>query len=367
MSKENEFPALLPEKKEVMIKKEPDLVPTVIDRLNKVRFLSIFGPKLKEFDMQIQSVREMEITSKDQHSEAEMKIRILKDSIVYIKDLTKTILNPYSEMLNECKEASNELVNKIEDVDKELRNKIIAFQKLNASTASVGIQGDYESKKKLINNTIVLNERVNIICKQLYARLRGGLGPKLNGTTGTFNGIHNEQDCDYFIAFVEEKFPDSSQYGEFATMVQYAKDMGIKIAKWQKNIFEKKAVNEDVSGLESDIEKFYNTYNSKTDSDYIKTKETLDKKLDKLDKEYNKEIKSLTKGITYTWSYTVESSVMVPEEFKSVDKDKIKKFITDHKEGLEEKISKLPDGTPVLLEQPIEGITLFKKESKRIT
>jgi hypothetical protein len=270
-------------------------------------------------------------------------------------------------MVTDCEDASNELLLQIKEADRGLRDKIISFQKLHAASASGDINKDYEDKNSLINNTIALNEKVNIICKQLIARLIGGIGPKLDGTSSTFAGVHNEDDCDRFIEFANDKFPDSSQYGEFASMIQYAKDMGIKIAKFNKMIFELKSKGENVFSHEDDLKKMYNVFNVKTDGDYLTAKATLEKKLKKNDADFNKELKSLTKGIIYTWDFTVENTVMVPEEYKSVDDKKIKSFIKDHKEGLEGRITKLPNGEQVLNEQPIPGIILFRKEQKRMS
>lgn len=340
--------------------------PAVIDLLTRERFSSMFGDKLLEFNNQIQAINEMEITDPVKHEEAELKLKIIKNSIDFIKSFTEKVLQPYDEILKECKEYSNDLIEKIQLADKDLRDKIITFQKLNANKVSGSINEDYEDKKRLINNTIVLNEKVNILCKQIYARLRGGLGPKLDGTTGTFSGVHSTIDAENFISFINEKFPNPDQFGEFSSMIQYAKNMGIKIAKWFIFIYEKQAEGKDVSGCESDLEKMFNTFNLKCDGDYVKAKNTLERKLKKNDDEYNKNIKSLTKGIIYKWDYTIDNSVMVPEEFKSVDDKKIKAFINDNKEDMDTELIDTPNGK-TLKRQPIPGLIFFKKEQKRIT
>ena len=362
------LPALKEEAKPIALapKKETTIRPTMIDRLDKRMYFSIFGDRLKEMNMQIQLVNEMVISDMDQYKEAELRLRVLKDSIDYVENMTKTILYPYKEIVTECTEGCGEIVEKIKTADTELRQKIINFQKNNYEKENVDIAEKYNAKRSEIEGAIVLNERVNIICKQLYARLNGGLGPKLDGTTGTFPGVQSEQDCEKFIDFVNDKFPDASQYGEFSAIIQYAKDMGIKIAKFKRMMFDLKNKGENIHGHEGDLEKMYNAFNLKTDSDYVKAKATLERKLAKVTADQEKELKVLLKGIIYKWDFVIDNSVMVPEQFKSVDDKKVKDYISTNKELLESKIKKNTLGEPLLMEQPIPGIIIVKKETKRI-
>jgi len=355
------------EREEKAVGKLPSLVPVTIDRLNERLYLDMLGDKRAAIEMHVQSLNELDVVSEDKLAEAEHRIRLSKDTVDFVNNFTEKVLAPYVEIINDIKGVSKGIIDKITKSNNDLKSRMIEFQRLNALKASSSIEKEKEEKLTTLANKVLLNEKVNIICKQLFARIFGGLGPKLDGSTSTFEPIMTLQKGKDFIEFVNAKFPNTDQYGEFSSIVEYSKNMGIKITNYIIKLLEAKKNGEDTVFYEQEIEKLRDTYLTKIDSDYLTARKTLETKIKKVNGETEKAIKQLTKGIVYTWDFNVDNTILVPLDFKSVDDKKVKHYITTNKEQLEAKLVKDITGVNVLPEQPIPGITIYKKETKRVS
>ena len=164
---------------------------TMLPRLTKTNVIELFRKRKDEIDGQLRKITEHVVSNLETQTEAENYLRLLKDSKEYLEKTEQMILIPYLQIIEDVKEAIKEITEKITVSDKGLRERIMKFQTTYASTQMDGISGKYENEKKAVLNAMELNTRVNIIGKQFYARLFGGLGPKLDGSTSPFPGLHS--------------------------------------------------------------------------------------------------------------------------------------------------------------------------------
>lgn len=341
-----------------------------LDRLNRTTVISLFRTKKEEIDGQIARIKEVTVTTPEAVVEAENYLRLVKDSIEYLEKTRKNIIAPYQEVISDCNDAIGSIIDKIKEADKDLRQRIMKFQQSYATVQIGNIVSDYEDQKKKVLLSMELNQRVNIIGKQFYARLFGGLGPKLDGTTSSFPGIESIADANAFVLFVEAKFPNMNSFGEYRPTMEYIRMSALKIVEMIKEKLSAKNSGLDVSDIEIAINDEKDKFMVRVDEEFVQTTKNLEKKLASVDKKFEAEKKSLNKGIAWSWDFEVIDPVAVPPSYRSIDEKKIKAYITKEKENLEKIVVDVineKDGTKGLTEQPIAGVRIFKKSSKRIS
>ena len=256
-----------------------------------------------------------------------------------IETQRKDLIKPYQEIIDGINEIAKSITSEMQQAYEDTKRNAVLWQTTSIDKALIDYNKKMEENEKVVEEATEKYHFIIRIKNQIMAKVFGGSYTTKTGEVKTIACPVKLSELVSQLAYIKDTTPTGEKVAPFESIVDSIKKLVLTAGSQLMQLMTEKVECENAVDMAS-IDKRISLLRVNTETEIDKLIDSATLFLKKFVKDLNKscenELKAVAKGTRKNVKYSVEDISLVPVDYLEVNDKKVKEFIKNNKEKIED-------------------------------